>query len=254
MTHPLNYVLARPQHEIVERRVELREIGPRGFVVGLDLGKSQDFTALCVDELIAFDRVVLERSKFAPTVSETGRRRVMRHRIRNLHRYRRGTPYPEIGRDVASVMRQLPIMHRKPELVVDRTGVGAPVVDGLREMDLHPTSIGITGGTVINEVSSTEINVPKLLLASTIDACLSEDRLAITDEADASDALKAELAGFHARVRPTGSVALEAWREGTHDDLVLALALAVWRGENPSKSFAPHVVRFNLFDRGGGTW
>ncbi len=246
MTHPLDFLLPRPRVEIAERRVELREVGSLGFVLGLDLGKSQDFTALAVDELIECERVVLEKIAFAPVFSEASRKRVMRHRIRNLHRYARGTSYPEIGRNVASVLRQLPAMKRDPELVVDRTGVGAPVVDGLREMDLKPIAIGITGGTQTTG-SGDDLNVPKLLLASTVDACLAEDRLAITDQADASDALKAELAGFHAKVRPTGSVALEAWREGVHDDLVLALALAVWRGENlPLK---PQLIPFSLYKR-----
>ena len=246
MTHPIELLLPRPTVEIVERRVEVREIGPLGFVLGLDLGKSQDFTALAVDELVECERVTLERTAFALMMSEASSKRMIRHRIRNLHRYARGTPYPEIGRNVASVMRQLPAMKRAPELVVDRTGVGAPVVDGLREMDLKPIAIGITGGTQVTG-SGNDLNVPKLLLASTVDACLSEDRLAITDQAEASDALKAELAGFHAKVRPTGTVALEAWREGVHDDLVLATALAVWRGEN--LPVQPQLIPFSLWRR-----
>ncbi len=35
----------------------------------------------------------------------------------------------------------------------------------------------------------------------------------------------------------TGNESFEAWREGIHDDLVLAVAMAVRFGENPPRPF-----------------
>ena len=41
--------------------------------------------------------------------------------------------------------------------------------------------------------------------------------------------MQAELLGFRVKIDPTTAHdSYAAWREGAHDDLVLALALAVW--------------------------
>jgi hypothetical protein len=37
---------------------------------------------------------------------------------------------------------------------------------------------------------------------------------------------------FKAKITASANETFEAWREGQHDDLVLAVALAVWGGEN----------------------
>ena len=220
--------------EYAEECYRIENARSYGFIVGLDLGKSQDFTALIVNDLQWCERVRYARTKFQPIMEPIGRRRVMRHQLVNLHRYPKGTAYPDIYRSVKSVLTQLPQRERYPELVVDGTGVGAPVVDAMREMAMHPISITITGGRTINKISSAAITVPKTLLASAVDIVLAEDRLDITMKASASMPLKAELQGFRVKIRATGTEALEAWREGTHDDLVLATALAVWRGEGVS--------------------
>ena len=247
---PFSY-LNRPVHEIVEKKVELRTISQPGFILGLDLGKSQDFTALTVDEVTECEKLILERTTFAPDFGVRRRYRVKRHSIVNLHRYPIGTSYPEIGRAIGSVLRQLPARKERPELVVDRTGVGAPVVNLLREMDLNPIAVAITAGLSANSGDHYNWTVPKPVLASTLDAVLADDRLDITAQSQFSEALKAELGGFHAKVRPSGSTSFEAWREGVHDDLVLALAMAVWRGEN--QPVRPQWVQFSLHDRGSGS-
>ena len=40
-----------------------------------------------------------------------------------------------------------------------------------------------------------------------------------------------ELENFRAKITPAGRDTYEAWREGDHDDTVLATALACWFGE-----------------------
>lgn len=130
------------------------------------------------------------------------------------------------------MMRQLPARERQPQLVVDKTGVGAPVVDAMRDLGMQPVGVNITGGRTVTMVSGEDFNVPKSLLASELDITLSEERLEITEQANASEALRMELQGFHAKIKTSGNESLEAWREGIHDDLVLSMALAVWRGEN----------------------
>lgn len=44
--------------------------------------------------------------------------------------------------------------------------------------------------------------------------------------------LKAELKNFKRKYTPAGHEQYEAWRSGDHDDLVLALAIALWTAEH----------------------
>jgi len=163
------------------------------------------------------------------------RRPVNRYRVVNVRRYPRGTPYPDIYRSVQSILAQLPATPMAPSLFVDRTGVGGPVVDAMREMGIALTGISITGGSRINRVSSQDVNVPKALLASSLDIAFAEDRLELTSEAESSDALRAELQGFRVKKTSHGNETMEAWREGIHDDLVLATAMAIWGADNRPK-------------------
>nr|MDQ3841713.1 hypothetical protein [Actinomycetota bacterium] len=40
-----------------------------------------------------------------------------------------------------------------------------------------------------------------------------------------------ELVGFRYKITQASNLTYESWREGAHDDLVLALSLAVWEAE-----------------------
>jgi hypothetical protein len=44
--------------------------------------------------------------------------------------------------------------------------------------------------------------------------------------------LAKELASFQVKVTDAAEMEMDAWRQGTHDDLVLAVAVAVWLGEH----------------------
>ena len=223
----------RREADLAEEWWEIAESGSHYFVVGLDLGKSQDFTALAVNQVFHAERRRWQRTRFEPTAGVVSTCDVMSSRFVALHRYPLGTPYPDVYRSVASVLHQLPARERPPELVVDKTGVGAPVVDAMREMGLKPVAVAITAGRVQNMVHDHDYTVPKALLASHLDIALQEERLKLTNGSPYSEALRTELRGFHAKIKANGNVSLEAWREGVHDDLVLAVALAVWRAENP---------------------
>lgn len=45
---------------------------------------------------------------------------------------------------------------------------------------------------------------------------------------------------MHAKITLSGRERFEAWHEGTHDDLVLALALAVWDLTRGTAGERPH--------------
>jgi hypothetical protein len=63
------------------------------------------------------------------------RHRERRYRVRFLERIALGTPYPEVVERARRVVRARPLMGRCT-LVMDATGVGAPVLDLLRRAQL----------------------------------------------------------------------------------------------------------------------
>jgi hypothetical protein len=48
-----------------------------------------------------------------------------------------------------------------------------------------------------------------------------------------ADILDRELLSFKVKVTDSAHATYGVWREGEHDDLVLAVALALWYGERP---------------------
>src|SRR5712691_4647559 len=109
------------------------------YFVGLDLGQRRDHSALAVVERAEvfgdLDYVTYER------------RRELRYRARFLERVRLGTPYPDVVGRVREVLRR-PALAGRCTLVMDATGVGAPVLDMLRKANLgcRITPVILTGG------------------------------------------------------------------------------------------------------------
>jgi hypothetical protein len=218
------------------------------YIVGLDLGQSRDYTALCVieepvwiaDEDTAFKFNVtpgwVSPADMMPLHVEMARqgehyRRPERPVLacRHLERFPLNTPYPAIVDRVASVLASPLLAQRAPVLVVDATGVGAPVVDLFRQRELQPIAVTITGGTAITHAGTYEYGVPKRDLVSTIAVLLEQRRLKIAEALPEARTLMDELQRFQRTVTRNGGDSYETpWREQAHDDLVLAVALAGW--------------------------
>jgi hypothetical protein len=58
---------------------------------------------------------------------------------------------------------------------------------------------------------------------------LEKKDLALSMRVASARVLDKELAGMEARVSRSGHVSFGTWREGEHDDVVMAAALACWR-------------------------
>lgn len=194
------------------------------FTVGLDIGQTNDPTALAAVEDIGGE----------PT----------EYHLRHVERFELGTPYPTIAERVAALMKkdelkELKVQHGKwgrgkpimPDLVVDATGVGRPIVEMLEEEGLRPYSIWITGGDNVSK-EGREYRVPKRELASTVQALLQSGRLKFAEDLPFRDVLTDELQKFRAKINiDTGEASFEHWRERDTDDIVLALACACWYEE-----------------------
>jgi hypothetical protein len=185
------------------------------FILGLDLGQSRDFTALCILEKHGWDKHTAE------------------YHARHLQRYELGTSYPAIVADVAKTVRHASLQcYGWPLLAVDGTGVGRSVVDLFRKENLpaHFHPITITGGDQVTHEGG-YTRVPKRDLVGVVQVLLQTSRLKIAASLPEAATLTKELQNFQVKITEAVNDTYGAWREGTHDDLVLALALAAWTGQ-----------------------
>jgi len=144
--------------------------------------------------------------------------------VGHLERMPLGTPYPGIIAHVGRLLAKLPA---GTELIIDFTGVGRPVFDMFVYSGISPLGVLITGGTAETSDGATR-SVPKLTLVSRLQALLHEGRLKIQRELAEAETLVRELQDFRVEFTAAGHLTFNA-RTGKHDDLVLALAIAVWR-------------------------
>jgi hypothetical protein len=188
------------------------------FLVGLDLGQAADYTAL----------TVLERIEAAEgTAAQSGLSPGIRAHVRHLQRFALGTSYPDIVDRVKSLVERAPIKGNY-QLVADATGCGRPVIDLLHQADVTTVPVLITGGTATN-YDNGYWHVPKRELVSRLQVMLQSGRLKIADGLPEGPVLVKELLTFQVKITDSANDVYGAWREGQHDDLVLALALATWQ-------------------------
>jgi hypothetical protein len=231
----------------------------QSYFVGLDLGQRSDYSALAVvEEPLWFpsDAPAMIQSEersgwISPSdLSPYDRRRAPWRpgperpvlALRHLHRWPLGTPYPEIVQEVAQLLCRPPL-EGSSVLLVDATGVGRPIVDLFDRARLDPMAITITGGSqVLNE--GRELRVPKRDLAMAIAALLQSRRLTFAAALPLLAILRKELESFEVKITPQGHDQYLSWREGAHDDLVLAVAMATWYREwsDPAKLAAFDLV------------
>ena len=181
----------------------------REFMVGLDLAQSNDWTALAVVERLKTGYAV-------PMLTRT-----------------RGAAYPAIVGRVADLL-ETPPLAGQAELVIDATGVGRPVLDLFRASGVDARAITITAGQKPTG-SLRFAKVPKRDLIKVVLLALQVGTLTIAQDQPFADVLARELAELRVKITASGYDRYEA-REGEHDDLVLALAIALWSLEkSPSR-------------------
>jgi hypothetical protein len=182
------------------------------YYLGLDLGQKRDFSAL----------VILERR---------GEGKTALFHARHIQRYALGTSYPAIVLDVADKLTRLPASNNLPTLALDETGVGVAVTDLFRAAKLKARlkPICITGGDRVTREGDTW-RVPKRELVSVTQVALQTDRLKIAAALPEAATLVRELESFQVKITDAAHDVYGSWREGQHDDLVLAVAMALWEG------------------------
>jgi hypothetical protein len=186
------------------------------YIMGVDLGQSMDPTAVAVIE---------HRKTFKHHHSGEYRNQVSeRFDVRHLQRLPLGLSYPSIVAEVGRLTARPPIVGC--EVIVDSTGVGRPVSDLLDVAGLRPTRVTITAGDAQSWVDG-GWHVSKTTLISTLDARLHTGELRFAAELTEAGTMAEELRNFRRHVSASGRFQYEA-RATKHDDLVLAVAIALW--------------------------
>lgn len=187
------------------------------YYVGLDLGQKRDHSAVAVVERIEHYRA-FQQTAFDSLV------------VGYAERMPLGTPYPRVVERVKELVHSDPLWGHCC-LVVDATGVGAPVVDMLRAARLgcDLTAVTITGG----DRAAGNGSVPKRDLMSGLLVLLEQGKLRIGQLREAKQLVR-ELVDVRVAAGPNGRVRIGADGSGEHDDLVIALALACWRANGRS--------------------
>lgn len=214
------------------------------YVAGLDLGQARDFTALGILEATP-SRIERTITEDHPVVGLARNRVVgidappVRLGLRHLERYELGTPYPAIVTHVAETLGKLP---GGALLAVDKTGVGAAVADLFEATGVPLVAVTLTGGTTVNG-DGRDWNVPKRDVVHGLLVALQEERFRYASKLALAQELVKELTAFELRVNlRTGHDTYEAWRANTHDDIVLAVAIAAWVAEQHIEGMARAVV------------
>ncbi len=180
-------------------------------VVSVDLGQTTDPSALCV----------LEQTQIADKPAQ--------HQVRDLRRWHLGVPYTKIVEDVLDLLARPELI--APTFVLDQSGVGRPVTDMFRErVQCSFVPITITSGMTVNRSENGDFRVPKVDIVGVLQALLGQRRLHIARSLKDAAVLVKELQDFRTKITPSMNETFAA-REGTHDDLCLAVGCAAWAAE-----------------------
>jgi hypothetical protein len=217
------------------------ENGFISFHLGCDLGKQSDFTAICfLRKLTPLDR---QNRVNGQSVYE----------VLMMKRFALKTSYVSIVGEISNRLKRPPFdswqdyrgITRPAKvptfLAFDQTGVGQSVSELLRNdafLDkrlerLYP--INITAGREPSE-GSDFLNIPKrdLIMATLI--AFEKGFLEFAADMPELPTLIDELQNFEMKFTAKGNDTYSA-KGANHDDLVLALSLAVWSAKNTDESF-----------------
>lgn len=217
----------------------------RGFLIGVDLGQTHDYTAVSVIRRIQRVRLLEPTELTAQRAMEEAMRwglpvksadlepktkKEDHYQVVGLHRFPIGTTYTVIVEQVRERLLR-PQLRGKTRLILDRTGVGRPVFDLFQSVSTEPIGITFSAGNEANRQDG-GWTVPKADLVGALQATMGTGRLEVSGQIPEWKTLRQEMQNLEVRLSPSGRAQFAAdWRNGTHDDLLFSLAIALWYGE-----------------------
>jgi hypothetical protein len=203
------------------------------YVLAVDLGQAQDFSGAAL----------LEQTE------DQGAN------IVNLKRFPIGTSYVDIVDWCENILQEPPLCgehepmaeryggmatqepHRlawqvRPSpLVIDATGVGAPVVDMFRRRKIYPVAVWLTSGSNVNyDEDMKRYLVPKSEVICRLQVGVQNGKILVADELQFAEAFKRELQSMRYKITDSKNITFEhrSKDDGAHADLVLAACLGNW--------------------------
>jgi len=199
-------------------------------VVGVDLGFSRDHTAIAV----------LEEREFEAGFDAANWCKLWEKRttVHHLERLPLRTSYLDAVERVREVVESMSVAPDRTRLwealpapravVVDGTGVGMPVVQLLKQaLQTMVVPVFITGGDTASRDGGAW-RVPKREIVSNLQILLEQRKLKFPAGMAEAPALIKEMQGMRVKVTALGNEQFGCWREGEHDDLILAVGLGAW--------------------------
>jgi len=189
---------------------ELRQSGMSRFIAGLALEKDRDYIAIAVLE--AFGKYQVNK----------------RYSLRYLERFKEDS-YSNVMNRILELVNKNPLKD-KIGLVVD-TGCGQPLIDML--IKVHPIiAVTITeDDSIIRDIN--HYRVSKKELITNLQLLFIAERLRVNQDLPLAEVFIKKLLSFRVKSNPQKT---HENKEETHNDLVFAVALACWYGQEVSES------------------
>lgn len=183
------------------------------IVIGVRIGQRHESSAVCVAE--TEERTVDER-------------RGDHFLVRHLERIPAGASFTTIAKRVGEVTEEVYWKKEKPpEIYVDATGLGQPVLDLVDREATHGWVLAVYMNHGDQRVTDAGVvKLGKAWLVARLQTLLQEGKLHLPRTRDAED-LAEDLLDFQVNVPEGASDRPGAFNVGRHDDLVTALGLAV---------------------------
>ena len=186
------------------------------FIISLDPAQLRDWSALAVVDM-----------RYRPEEKRFGYDLVAMNR-------KQGLPYNQIVDWVARIYHKPEFNQQQPpDLVVDSTGVGVAVVDMLHTRGLRLNAVTITAGESFSQQGSI-FHVGKARLIGTFLGAFDGGKVQVNPNMPIWPQLEKEMLSYRAEISAQGRAKFEA-EEGEHDDMIFALAQAIWFGEEAKR-------------------
>ena len=199
------------------------------FCLSVDLGSENDYTAFSLIE-----RVEKVQGNTIPSYNSRPIRKepiIVTAELHLVHMERvpLKTPYPTVVEKIGFIVNR-PEFVDNIALIVDRTGVGIPVIQMMYQRGLAPIGITIHGGDRVT-TSKDNYGVPKRdLVTALLNAYyMKRFKTKSPEEMPIIKEFRDELAGFQMKInKMTLNDSYESWLERIHDDLVMSAAMGCW--------------------------
>lgn len=215
--------------------------GCYSYIASVDLGQTTDYTAYTLLRVAEASKKV-DHNKGGWFYERNIPQEKRAFEVLDLYRFPLSTSYPNIVEAVTerlSGLRGHLIGKGHVEdshvanlyLAIDGSGVGRSVVDLFRQSRIAVplVPVTITAGDKANfDGKSGYWRVPKAELIGFLQVLLQSNRLRIAEGLPEADTIRKELLNYRKKTTPAGNTQFDVWREGTHDDLLLSLAIGAF--------------------------